>query len=48
MPGKIVVYPSCRGLKLTALTELGGRLPLSDGHWNKGAEEALVRQYPRT
>ena len=36
MPGKIVVYPSCRGLKLTALTELGGRLPLSDGHWNKG------------
>lgn len=48
MPGKILVYPSCRGLKLTALTELGGSLPLSDGHWNKQAEEALVKQFPTT
>ena len=46
MPGKILVYPSCRGLKLTPLTELGGSLPLSDGHWNKQAEEALVKQFP--
>src|SRR5208282_1119081 len=30
MPGKILVYPSCRGLKLTPLTELGASLPLSD------------------
>ncbi|MGA2556864.1 MAG: alcohol dehydrogenase catalytic domain-containing protein [Verrucomicrobiota bacterium] len=48
MPGKILVYPSCRGLKLTPLTELGGSLPLSDGHWNKQAEEALVKQFPKT
>ena len=48
MPGKILVYPSCRGLKLTPLTELGGKLPLEDGHWNKQAEEALVRQFPKT
>jgi L-sorbose 1-phosphate reductase len=47
MPGKILVYPSCRGLKLTPLTELLG-LPLSDGHWNKQAEEALVKQFPKT
>jgi threonine dehydrogenase-like Zn-dependent dehydrogenase len=46
MPGKIIVYPSCRGLKLTALADLGGSLPLSDGHWNKQAEEALVKQFP--
>ena len=43
MPGKILVYPSCRGLKVTPLTELGGKLPLPDGHWNKQAEEALVK-----
>jgi threonine dehydrogenase-like Zn-dependent dehydrogenase len=48
MPGKILVYPSCRGLKLTALTELDGKLPLADGHWNKQSEEALVGQYPRS
>jgi len=48
MPGKIIVYPSCRGLKLTPLTELGGKLPLEDGHWNKSAEEALVKQFPKT
>jgi threonine dehydrogenase-like Zn-dependent dehydrogenase len=43
MPGKILVYPSCRGLKVTPLTELGGKLPLTDGQWNKQAEEALVK-----
>ena len=46
LPGKIIVYPSCRGLKLIPLAELGGSLPLSDGHWNKQAEEALVKQFP--
>jgi threonine dehydrogenase-like Zn-dependent dehydrogenase len=45
MPGKIVVYPSCKGLKLTPLTELAGKLPLDQGHWNKAAEEALVKQF---
>jgi hypothetical protein len=44
MPGKILVYPSCRGLKLTPLTELSGKLPLTDGLWNKQSEEMLVRQ----
>ena len=44
MPGKIIVYPSCHGLKMTALTELGGKLPLQDGCWNKQAEEALVKR----
>lgn len=41
MPGKIIVYPSCRGLKLTPLPEL--KLPLKDGCWNKQAEEALLK-----
>ena len=48
LPGKIIVYPSCRGLKLTPLSELGDSLPLSDGHWNKLAEEALARQFPES
>lgn len=43
MPGKIIVYPSCKGLKLTPLTELAGKLPLQEGQWNKQAEEALVQ-----
>lgn len=43
MPGKIIVYPSVKGLKLTALPELKN-LPLENGHWNKKAEEALVRK----
>jgi L-sorbose 1-phosphate reductase len=43
VPGKILVYPSCQGLKVTPLTELGGKLPLHDGHWNKQAEDALVK-----
>jgi len=47
MPGKILVYPSCKGLKLTPLTELGDKLPLGDGHWNKQAEEALVKEYEK-
>jgi threonine dehydrogenase-like Zn-dependent dehydrogenase len=47
VPGKILVYPSCHGLKVTPLTELGGKLPLQDGCWNKQAEEALVKQSPK-
>jgi L-sorbose 1-phosphate reductase len=42
MPGKIIVYPSLRGLKLTPLPELSGKLPLEDGRWTKQAEDALV------
>jgi len=48
VPGKIIVYPSCRGLKLTPLTELGAKVPLDDDHWNRQAEEALLKQFPRT
>ena len=47
VPGKILVYPSCHGLKLTPLTELGGKLPLQNGCWNKQAEEALVKTIPK-
>jgi L-sorbose 1-phosphate reductase len=47
MPGKIIVYPMCKGLKLTPLTELGGKLPLENGHWNKKAEEALLEQFKK-
>jgi L-sorbose 1-phosphate reductase len=47
VPGKILVYPSCHGLKVTPLTELAGKLPLQDGCWNKQAEEALVAQSPK-
>ena len=43
IPGKILVYPSCHGLKLTPLPELSGKLPLVDGLWNKAAEDALVK-----
>jgi threonine dehydrogenase-like Zn-dependent dehydrogenase len=48
--GKILVYPMCRGLKLTPLTELAGVLPdvaakLKDGVWTKEAEEALLKSY---
>ena len=45
MPGKILVYPSCRGLRVTPSAELGDELPLQDGRWSKEAEEALVRQF---
>jgi threonine dehydrogenase-like Zn-dependent dehydrogenase len=48
MTGKIIVYPSCRGLKLTPLTELEGKLPLEDGHWNQRAEETLLNQFAKT
>ncbi|SPE59764.1 Alcohol dehydrogenase, catalytic domain, GroES-like family [Verrucomicrobia bacterium] len=42
VPGKILVYPACRGLKLTPLPELSGQLPLTGGRWSKEAEEALA------
>ena len=48
--GKILVYPSCRGLKLTPLTELAGIHPtvaakLQNGLWTRDAEQELIRQY---
>jgi threonine dehydrogenase-like Zn-dependent dehydrogenase len=47
MPGKILVYPQCRGLKLTPLTDLAGKLPLNNGQWNKQAEDALLEQFKK-
>lgn len=43
MPGKIMVYPDCKGMELTPLPDLAGKLPLTGGQWNKQAEEALTR-----
>ena len=45
MNGKILVYPSCRGLQLKPLDMLGTDVPLENGHWNLRAEEALLRIY---
>jgi L-sorbose 1-phosphate reductase len=45
LPGKILVYPSCRGLKLTALADLGGEAALGPGHWNLEAERALLKRF---
>lgn len=48
--GKILVYPSCRGLKLTPLAELATTLPtvaakLKNGVWTREAEAELLKQY---
>ena len=40
MPGKIMVYPALKGLKLTPLPELVPAVPL--GQWTKSAEETLL------
>jgi threonine dehydrogenase-like Zn-dependent dehydrogenase len=50
MPGKILVYPFAKGLKLTALTEVGKEhslvaSALDDGYWNKNAEAALKKEF---
>lgn len=38
MPGKIMVYPDCKGLKLTPI----------DPPWTKQSEEALLHQYAKS
>ena len=48
--GKIIVYPACRGLGLVRLEELSEKLPevaecLTDGLWNKRAEDTLLQMY---
>ena len=48
IPGKILVYPSCRGLALTPLTDLAETLPdvaalLDNGAWTQAAEAALLK-----
>ncbi|MFA7256770.1 MAG: alcohol dehydrogenase catalytic domain-containing protein [Kiritimatiellales bacterium] len=50
VPGKIMIYPSCKGLKLTLLSDLDGILPdvaakMKNGVWTKEAEEALFAHY---
>ena len=50
VPGKIIVYPSCRGLGLTRLTELDRVHPevaalLQDGTWTQAAETKLLNLY---
>lgn len=50
IPGKILVYPSCRGLGLTPLSELGKKHPevaalLDQGNWNVAAERKLLEAY---
>ena len=47
LPGKILVYPSCRDLKLTSLAELEGATPLENGRWSAAAEAALLRRFAR-
>jgi threonine dehydrogenase-like Zn-dependent dehydrogenase len=51
--GKIIVYPACKGLELTELAKLKEKMPevaecLSDGTWNKKAEEALLKKYKKS
>ncbi|MFA6172754.1 MAG: alcohol dehydrogenase catalytic domain-containing protein [Kiritimatiellales bacterium] len=50
VPGKIMVYPSCKGLKLTLIADLAGTLPtvaakMKNGVWTKEAEETLLAHY---
>jgi L-sorbose 1-phosphate reductase len=53
MPGKIIVYPFAKGLKLTALTEIGKDRPgvamaLADGYWTVQSEAALKKEFNAT
>ncbi len=48
--GKIIVYPSCRGLGLVELKNIDSEIPelapyLTDGLWTKEAEQALLEIY---
>jgi threonine dehydrogenase-like Zn-dependent dehydrogenase len=50
VPGKIMVYPSCKGLKLTLISDLADSLPkvaakMKNGVWTKEAEEALLAHF---
>jgi threonine dehydrogenase-like Zn-dependent dehydrogenase len=47
--GKIIVYPSCKGLALTPLEKLAGTMPavaarLNDGLWTPQAEQELLHK----
>lgn len=52
MPGKIIVYPFAKGMKLTALTEIaedhsGVARALDNGHWTAQAERALREEFKK-
>jgi threonine dehydrogenase-like Zn-dependent dehydrogenase len=52
IPGKIVVYPPCKGLQLTELAMIKGEMPsvakcLNNGLWSRKAEEALLNMYKK-
>jgi len=42
LPGKVLVYPSCRGLELTPLGELKG---VATSRWDAEAEAALLKSF---
>ena len=53
IPGKIVVYPACKGLELTLLKNLKNRIPraaqfLTEGRWARPAEDALLEIYAKS
>ena len=50
IPGKIIVYPSCKGLALVALEKMDVSMSdvrdcLSDGIWTKEAERTLIKNF---
>jgi len=50
IPGKIIVYPSCKGLQLTSLQDITSNIPelspyLKNGFWNKQAEQKLLKLF---
>ncbi len=50
IPGKIIVYPACKGLGLITLEELNVKMPevaamLNNGLWTKQAEQKLLEKY---
>lgn len=53
LPGKIIVYPVCKGLPLTPLDKLAETMPevaacLAGGLWTKQAEQKLLEKYHNT
>jgi threonine dehydrogenase-like Zn-dependent dehydrogenase len=50
IPGKIIIYPVCKDLPLTPLTEIHKQLPdvaekLVNGLWNAKAEKAFIKHF---
>ncbi len=50
IPGKIIVYPACKGLGLVKLNKLDEKMPevaacLNNGLWTKQAEQKLLQKY---